>query len=71
MNKRTGLIASAVVLVLWAVAPAFARPPTVGVNPGYDRRLVESRKPLAGDDATVAPASIMPARHKGHRRQRH
>jgi hypothetical protein len=68
MNKPAGLISAlaAVVLVGWAAAPAFARPPTVGVNPGYDRRLTESRKALAGLDAAAVPV-----RHGKHRRYRH
>jgi hypothetical protein len=67
MYKCTGLIsaAAAVVLVGWAVAPAFARPPTVGVNPGYDRRLVESRKQQADGDVAT------PVRHIRHHRHRH
>ena len=65
MNKRTGWI-SAVALVAWiTTAPAFARPPTVGVNPGYDRRLVESRK----QQASVTPDT--PVRHRGHHRHRY
>jgi hypothetical protein len=70
MNKRTGLISAlaAVALVGWA-APAFARPPTVGVNPGYDRRLIESRKQQAAVDG--APVMIAPPRHGRHHRHRH
>jgi hypothetical protein len=45
-----------VVVVGWTAAPALARPPTVGVNPGYDRRLIESRKALAGVDAAAVRA---------------
>ena len=72
MNKRTGLIsAAAVVLVGWAIAPAFARPPTVGVNPGYDRRLVESRQQQAGAEVAPAPIMAAPARHVRHHRHRH
>jgi hypothetical protein len=72
MNKRTGLIsaAAAVALVGWAaMAPAFARPPTVGVNPGYDRRLIESRKQRAAVDG--APVTTAPAGHRRHHRYRH
>lgn len=68
MNKRAGLIsaAAAVALVGWAVvAPVFARPPTVGVNPGYDRRLIESRKQQAAADVATPP------RHGRHHRHRH
>jgi hypothetical protein len=73
MKKPARLIsaAAAVVLVGWAVAPAFARPPTVGVNPGYDRRLIESRKHLAGVDAALVPVPATPARHGRHHRYRH
>jgi hypothetical protein len=72
MNKRALLIsaAAAVALVGWAVvAPAFARPPTVGVNPGYDRRLIESRKQQGAVDAV--PVTLAPARHVRHHRHRH
>jgi hypothetical protein len=72
MNKRTGLIfaAAAVALVGWAAAaPAFARPPTVGINPGYDRRLSESRKQQAAVDA--APVMTAPAGHGRRHRHRH
>jgi hypothetical protein len=72
MNKRTGLIsaAAAVALVGWAAtAPAFARPPTVGVNPGYDRRLIESRKQQAAVDG--APVTTAPVSHRRHHRHRH
>lgn len=71
MNQRTGLIfaLAAVALVSCAAAPALARPPTVGVNPGYDRRLIESRKEQPGADA--APFTTAPVRHKRHTRYRH
>jgi hypothetical protein len=68
MNRRIGLIsaAAAVALVGWAATTAaFARPPTVGVNPGYDRRLIESRKAQAGPVEVTAPARH--ARHHRHR----
>jgi hypothetical protein len=69
MNKPAGLLSAlaavVVVVVGWAAAPALARPPTVGVNPGYDRRLIESRKALAGPDAAAAPVT-----HHKHRRYR-
>jgi hypothetical protein len=56
---------AAVTLVGW-IAPAFARPPTVGINPGYDRRLVESRKQQA-DPGWVATAPVRHRRHVRHR----
>ena len=34
-------------LLIAASAPAFARPPTLTVSPGYDARLAESRKAWA------------------------
>jgi hypothetical protein len=72
MKKRTGLMSvAAVALVGWAAtAPVFARPPTVGVNPGYDRRLIESRKEL-GSDVATAPAAARPVRHRKHIRHRY
>jgi hypothetical protein len=71
MSKRTGSIfaAAAVVFVAWAaMAPALARPPTVGVNPGYDRRLIESRKQQSGSDATAATTPVRHSKHMRHRR---
>jgi len=72
MNKPAGLISAlaAIVLVGWAAVPAFARPPTVGVNPGYDRRLIESRNALSGRDAAAMPVTATPIRHGKHRRYR-
>jgi hypothetical protein len=61
-------LSAAVVLVgLTNLGPAFARPPTVGINPGYDRRLIESRNGQAGTDVTVAPNAYTPAAHKKRR----
>jgi hypothetical protein len=66
MNKPVGWIfaAAAAALVGWAaLSPALARPPTVGINPGYDRRLTESRRQQGSD--LVAPPS-----HRKHYRHR-
>ena len=41
---------------------ANARPPTVGVNPGYDRALQESRKPHHASDSHEP--NIMVKRHR-------
>jgi hypothetical protein len=38
-------IGAAIFFLIILPSVADARPPTVGVNPGYDRRLQESRKP--------------------------
>jgi murein endopeptidase len=45
-------------------APAFAVPPTVEVNPGYDRRLSESRHGPHYFSAPVRP--YHPHRHHSH-----
>lgn len=46
------------VVGLALLVPAFARPPIASVSPGYDRRLVESRKALL-----VSPAYERHSRH--------
>lgn len=68
---RTALVAAALSFGCWiAVAPALARPPTVTTSPGYDRRLVESRKQLQ------APAPLQwhdqrPVRRHWKHKRRH
>lgn len=55
--------ALAAVLGFNAIAPAIAAPPTVVPSPGYDRRLVESRKALGSSFfATRARSSSRRAR---------
>ena len=65
---RIAAVSAAMVLFgMTNLGPAFARPPTVGINPGYDRRLTESRNGQAGTDVTVAPNASTPAAHKKRR----
>ena len=65
---KIAIAGTALLLGCWiAAAPAMARPPTVTSSPGYDRRLVESRKalqPPAASDLHVAPNN----RWKRHKR---
>ena len=57
---RLALLAAAAGAV---AAPAFARPPTVSVSPGYDRRLQESRQvPPAAQPPSPSPAPRLPPR---------
>lgn len=69
MKRLTGLIA----LVLFGgIVAAQARPPTVDISPGYDRRLQESRRALgAGQPDIVAPAPrVVPRERHRHRHDR-
>jgi hypothetical protein len=50
----------AALVAISMVAPALARPPTSSINPGYDRRLQESRAALA---QPVTPAPV----HRTHK----
>jgi hypothetical protein len=53
----------AAVAVLMIAMPAVARPPTVGINPGYDRRLAESRN----QQAVVPAQTVRPVKERWHR----
>jgi hypothetical protein len=73
-------LAASVALVLVmgfnTIAPAIAAPPTAVPSPGYDRRLVESRRALGGyssyDDRTVVVAPRGHHRYdRRHGRPRH
>lgn len=65
------IIALAIMIAgLIAAAPAFARPPTTTVSPGYDRRLQESRQTPA-QDMTTQPNLQPPSPYPGHRRHPH
>jgi len=55
-------IAAAVIFLCILSSGANARPPTVGVNPGYDRRLEESRKALQASEAREL--NIVVKRHR-------
>src|ERR1700716_613159 len=50
--RITAVSAAMVLVSLTNLGPAFARPPTVGINPGYDRRLTASRNGQAGTGVT-------------------
>jgi len=65
--RITAVSAAMVLVSLTNLGPAFARPPTVGINPGYDRRLTASRNGQAGTGVTVAPNASTPAAHKKRR----
>ncbi|MBB5048928.1 CRISPR/Cas system-associated protein Csm6 [Rhodopseudomonas rhenobacensis] len=45
------------------IGPAFAAPPTVTPSPGYDQRLIESRREL-GARVLVAPPEPVLRRHR-------
>ncbi|WP_458757504.1 hypothetical protein ACSVBT_16735 [Afipia sp. TerB] len=69
MNMRTGLTVAILIAGWTATAPAFARPPTVTVSPGYDARLIESRKALA--QPIAEPRPVKPHRHGQRTQRRH
>ena len=58
--KKIGVAIILFASVLSSVANA--RPPTVGVNPGYDRALQESRKPHQASQAREL--NIVVKRHR-------
>lgn len=68
-TTKIALGCAALSLGCWiAAAPAIARPPTVTSSPGYDRRLVESRKALQAPVPSVHAAPTTPRkRHKQSR----
>ena len=61
--------ALAVVLGFNAIAPAIAAPPTVVPSPGYDRRLVESRKALGSSYYDEGRVVVAPRAYRGHVRR--
>ena len=71
MNRPcTAAFALATSLMMEASAPALAAPPTVTPSPGYDARLMESRKAAATTSTMVHSAPSPAARPPRHHRKR-
>jgi hypothetical protein len=67
IRKLVGVTAMTAWVGFSAIAPALAAPPTVVPSPGYDRRLVESRRALGSsyhDERLV----VVPREHRHHDR---
>lgn len=72
MNRLCTVSAAATLLMVGAVVPAFAAPPTVVPSPGYDARLQESRKAAATGSTVVDHAPTRaPAVRRHHVKRRH
>jgi hypothetical protein len=54
----------AIIFLAILSSAANARPPTVGVNPGYDRALQESRKPQRASEARDYQINTVVKRHR-------
>jgi hypothetical protein len=61
-EDRMKKIGVAIIFLSVLSSAANARPPTVGVNPGYDRALQESRKPHQASQAREL--NIVVKRHR-------
>ena len=64
-----GSAAMAVLIGFGTIAPALAAPPTVIPSPGYDRRLIESRKALGNPYYDERPVVVAPRGHRNHERR--
>ncbi|HLZ03045.1 MAG TPA: hypothetical protein VKR55_12940 [Bradyrhizobium sp.] len=71
MNRLWTASAAAALLMVGAVAPAVAAPPTVVPSPGYDARLQESRKAIAATPSVVDPAPTAWAARRRHVKRKH
>ena len=63
MVVRLSLAVAASILGSALMMPAHARPPTATVSPGYDARLIESRKALAAPEQPAVTTD-----HAAHRK---
>lgn len=61
----TALVAS---IGFGAIASALAAPPTVVPSPGYDSRLIESRRVLGSSYDNQGPVVLAPRGHRRHGR---
>ncbi|MES2752498.1 MAG: hypothetical protein V4661_14110 [Pseudomonadota bacterium] len=67
---RTAAVAATVSLGCWiAASPALARPPVAMSSPGYERRLVESRKQLQAPAPSQGHEQRPVRRHWKHKRR--
>jgi hypothetical protein len=60
--------ASAAAMALWVGASALAAPPTVVPSPGYDSRLIESRRAHRSYYDDEGPVIVAPRGHRKHNR---
>jgi hypothetical protein len=67
-HRLVGATAMTVWLSFGAIAPALAAPPTAVPSPGYERRLVESRRALGSYYYDEGPVVVAPRGHRRHGR---
>jgi hypothetical protein len=64
--------ASATAMAVWVgssvLAPVLAAPPTVVPSPGYDSRLIESRRAYLSYYYDEGPMVVAPRGHRNHNR---
>jgi plasmid stabilization system protein ParE len=68
IRHLVGAAAMAAGIGLAATVQALAAPPTVVPSPGYERRLVESRKALGSYYYDEGPVVVAPRGHRRHGR---
>jgi hypothetical protein len=73
ITRLVGAAAMAAWIGVSAMVPASAAPPTAVPSPGYERRLIESRRALGSSDSRYDESRIVvPHQRRGYdRRYRH